>query len=94
MEPVKNSWIQALDTTHNAVVNTTEATQQTLATHVSTRTNYTNTNSKMSIVWDCLHISFCLPACIQVNKGVTMVDLLSFARELEAQTDLMVWTLL
>lgn len=27
---------------------------------------------------------------LQVNKGVTVVDLLSFARELEAQTDLMV----
>lgn len=27
---------------------------------------------------------------LQVNKGVTAVDLLSFARELEAQTDLMV----
>lgn len=27
---------------------------------------------------------------LQVNKGVTVVDLLSFAKELEAQTDLMV----
>lgn len=32
----------------------------------------------------------CPPARLQVNKGVTVVDLLSFARELEAQTDLMV----
>lgn len=31
-----------------------------------------------------------LSASLQVNKGVTVVDLLSFARELEAQTDLMV----
>lgn len=29
---------------------------------------------------------------LKVNKGVTMVDLLSFARDLEAQTDLMVRT--
>lgn len=32
----------------------------------------------------------CAPARLQVNKGVTAVDLLSFARDLEAQTDLMV----
>ena len=29
---------------------------------------------------------------LQVNKGVTLVDLLSYANELEAQTDLMVRT--
>lgn len=41
---------------------------------------------------ECLHYVFLLlkPDYVQVNKGVTVVDLLSFARELEAQTDLMV----
>lgn len=38
----------------------------------------------------CFVPSLCPPARLQVNKGVTVVDLLSFARDLEAQTDLMV----
>lgn len=38
----------------------------------------------------CFVPSLCPPAHLQVNKGVTVVDLLSFARDLEAQTDLMV----
>lgn len=39
----------------------------------------------------CFHVSMEISFLyLQVNKGVTVVDLLSFARELEAQTDLMV----